>query len=965
MASRTLEVRITGDPNHLAGAFRKAGAESQTFGSRLRGGAASGLGALAKAGGLAALGIGVGLAAALKVGVSEFGIHQQAAAQTRAALKSTGNSANTTAGSIIALADSIEKKSGMDDIAIQSGANLLLTFCLEESAEALTLDRGWVCHEDLSEGDFILAYDPVDDGVKWEMVDSMHRFQVDGELTRWRSKQIDVATTPHHRWWTTGRTCDRDRASTMQDYQFRTTEEVSGHQFAVKIGGGQPACFADDPTYSDDLVELAAWVFTEGWFPRWKDQTGRSAHRKERLGLPAIRTCSRCSERPAAGGRGPAVCVECRTPKSQLQAERRAVAVRTITPAKPIEHYSVGFCQSETANPETTTRIRLLVDRLRQDGHRVSETSSTAAYNDSTIVQWHFARDLGKAIRGLLPEKKLSPALFGKMTESQARMFLEVLILADGHTDSEGHSQFIQKDAEQLGLVAMLAAMLGIRTTLLGRGDGLYFCATNHAWGINLNAHQEAYNGVVWCPHLRTGIFLARCNGKTFWTGNTNVRNEAGKGNDVFNQATRTIADMSTALGQDTKSSAMQLGKALNDPIKGITALQRVGVSFTAGQKDQIKAMVASGDVMGAQKIILGELNKEFGGSAEAAGKTLPGQLNILKARLSEVAQGIAEKLIPVLTQVVNWVSAHWPQISAVVTTVMSVITNVIGTAVGFIRAHWGQIQAAAASVMAWYRANVAPTIAAVSTAVKAVLAGLAAFWDRWGAQIMGIVRTALNLIKNVIQTVLAVIRGDWSTAWNGIKAIVTGALSLIGQVLLLAVSTFGALASKIGHAVVDKIKDGLSALGSAVRDKLGDAKDALLAMPGQVGGFALSIGRRIVDGILSGVGGLYGRLKSKLESDLKSVLSSLNPFSPVEHGGEMFIGRPLVEGAVKGISDARSLLAGSLDTTIRASVTGLNVPNLSGGGGGDIVFHQTPAEADPQAIAAAVGWARRTVSTA
>jgi hypothetical protein len=75
----------------------------------------------------------------------------------------------------------------------------------------------------------------------------------------------------------------------------------------------------------------------------------------------------------------------------------------------------------------------------------------------------------------------------------------------------------------------------------------------------------------------------------------TNVRNEAGKGNNIFTRRRRRSTDMSVALGQDTKNSAIQLGKALNDPIKGITALQRVGVSFTKGQKDQIKSLEESG----------------------------------------------------------------------------------------------------------------------------------------------------------------------------------------------------------------------------------------------------------------------------------------------------------------------------------------------------------------------------------
>jgi hypothetical protein len=65
------------------------------------------------------------------------------------------------------------------------------------------------------------------------------------------------------------------------------------------------------------------------------------------------------------------------------------------------------------------------------------------------------------------------------------------------------------------------------------------------------------------------------------------------------------MTDMSVALGQDMSSSAIQLGKALNDPIKGVSALQRVGVSFTASQKEQIKTLVQSGRTMDAQKLIL------------------------------------------------------------------------------------------------------------------------------------------------------------------------------------------------------------------------------------------------------------------------------------------------------------------------------------------------------------------------
>jgi hypothetical protein len=98
-----------------------------------------------------------------------------------------------------------------------------------------------------------------------------------------------------------------------------------------------------------------------------------------------------------------------------------------------------------------------------------------------------------------------------------------------------------------------------------------------------------------------------------------NIRNEAGAGNDIFDQTTRIMTDMSVAMGTDAKSSAIQLGKALNDPVKGISALTRVGVTFTEQQKAQIETLVSSGRTLDAQKIILRELNSEFGGTAAAA----------------------------------------------------------------------------------------------------------------------------------------------------------------------------------------------------------------------------------------------------------------------------------------------------------------------------------------------------------
>lgn len=88
---------------------------------------------------------------------------------------------------------------------------------------------------------------------------------------------------------------------------------------------------------------------------------------------------------------------------------------------------------------------------------------------------------------------------------------------------------------------------------------------------------------------------------------------------DTFDDATKAILDMATVMKMDLSSAAQAVGKALDDPINGITSLQRQGFRFSEAQKDVIQALIDTGDMAGAQKIILDELNTTYGGAAEAA----------------------------------------------------------------------------------------------------------------------------------------------------------------------------------------------------------------------------------------------------------------------------------------------------------------------------------------------------------
>lgn len=137
----------------------------------------------------------------------------------------------------------------------------------------------------------------------------------------------------------------------------------------------------------------------------------------------------------------------------------------------------------------------------------------------------------------------------------------------------------------------------------------------------------------------------------------TNIKNGVGPTNDIFNQASKTLVDMTAAMNNGDvsasalKGSSIQLGKALNDPVKGISALTKVGVTFTDQQKEQIKSLVKSGDTMDAQKVILKELNKEFGGTAAAA--TDP--MKKLQVAIGNVRETLGSYLLPVVDKFGNW----------------------------------------------------------------------------------------------------------------------------------------------------------------------------------------------------------------------------------------------------------------------------------------------------------------------
>lgn len=488
----------------------------------------------------------------------------------------------------------------------------------------------------------------------------------------------------------------------------------------------------------------------------------------------------------------------------------------------------------------------------------------------------------------------------------------------------------------------------------------------------------------------------------------TKVRNEMGKGNDIFDQATLAAANMSAAMGTDLQGATLQLGKALNDPIKGVTALGRAGVQFTQQQKDQIKTLVESGDTLGAQKIILGEMQTQFGGAAAAAADPLA-RLQVIAGNLGEKVGGL---LLPYVEQFATFVSDRAiPAIEGFIDTMGPKLAPVIAAVRGFFAAGaegqskfaplvtffqtqlvpaFGRIveavrgfvtvalpiaQAFVAGMMARI-APMMPQVRAIFTAIgqivtsvmglvqaviQRVTAIVSGIWSRWGTQIMNfaagafrfvisIVTAALKIVQGVIKTVTAVIKGDWSGAWAGIKQIVSGAWDAIKAIVSAALTLVKGIVSGAWTAIKTGTAAMWAAVRSAIAEKIAGIVETVKSIPGRVVNAVGNLGSLLLqkgrDLVQGLIDGILGKIQAVRDAagSVAQAIKDFFPGSPVKKG-------PLTAwnngGAGKRLGD---MLAGGLDSSRSA------VERASRGLAGAVV--------DPTAVSASTAGPMRIEGT-
>lgn len=424
-----------------------------------------------------------------------------------------------------------------------------------------------------------------------------------------------------------------------------------------------------------------------------------------------------------------------------------------------------------------------------------------------------------------------------------------------------------------------------------------------------------------------------------------------------FEEATSAILDMSQAMGMDLQAATIQVGKALNDPIAGIGALSRVGVQFTDDQKEMIKGMVEAGDIAGAQALILGELNSQFGGSAAAAVNTYAGQMKVLEEQFNDVKQGVGEALLPILSELgrfavrevvpavqtmadalIAWVdSVDWVGLMSLFETVFAGISDAItsvdwngvfgaiGDAIGYVMETSSKLQSGFNGVMAAIMGQVNAfwnVVGPIWTQFVGVLQQAAiqlaplgdiaakAFGDIGGqsetmapiGEVLGnIVKAVLNVVGALVTTMVPVVKFVFPIVVDLIKGVIEKFMSLYNTIQYIFSGQLQSDLTKWWDDTITKISDIIQGFILTVR----------------------GIGIKIMIGLISGIESMAQKLKDAFGAVVGGAVSWLKNLLGIASPSRLMadvIGRPIGQGIAAGIVSSVGDVTAALSGTVGAS---------------------------------------------
>lgn len=280
----------------------------------------------------------------------------------------------------------------------------------------------------------------------------------------------------------------------------------------------------------------------------------------------------------------------------------------------------------------------------------------------------------------------------------------------------------------------------------------------------------------------------------------------------LFDRAQQAAVDLSAKFGKDLQGSAIMVGKALQDPVKGAAALNRVGISFGPTQRKMIKSMVEAGNAAGAQAMIMKALESQTRNAALAARKANPGAAAIQSwNNFKETVGAVVISVLPPLTAALRTVLDGFNALSPG-TQRFLVIAAMVVAVVGPILAIFGSLITIIGGVAAGFSISfglAAGIIGGVVIAIAALAYGVYQLYQHWDgvkawfanlwASIIGAVRGPIGTMLMMVMPITAIpillirhwnqLPAMFSRIWTAVVGLAKNAGSMMMQGLLLALN--------------------------------------------------------------------------------------------------------------------------------------------------------------------------------
>jgi murein DD-endopeptidase MepM/ murein hydrolase activator NlpD len=277
--------------------------------------------------------------------------------------------------------------------------------------------------------------------------------------------------------------------------------------------------------------------------------------------------------------------------------------------------------------------------------------------------------------------------------------------------------------------------------------------------------------------------------------------------------------------------------------------------------------------------------------------RTADGMANaqrIAKAQMADLSAQIGRVFLPLMVQtlrvvndVAQWAQRNWPAFRDT-------------TAAAF-----RDVRVVISDVVRWMDANVVPT-------VRTVVAGARRLWGEFGDEISAVARFVGRTIERMMITIrelvafaMALLRGDWGRAWGAIKTIARTNLEGVLDFLRTIPQAAASIALTIGKRIAEGILNGLRGLGASLRDRVMDGISKIGGLAGRALDAVRRMGRAIVRGIVSGIKSIAGEIRDAVRDAIldaipgrggggvgRAILDALGPIGAVLDRGGTVPGR-------------------------------------------------------------------------